>query len=159
RNILMILTVLAAIWLWITAYNTQNLLGGWNGDTFWDGGARVSFSFLAGMLVYRYNLIIKNNIGFLGLSILLILAFIMPWTSYNWITEPLVVMLYFPLLLSLGAGSTLSPKLQKFCKFSGDISYPLYMTHYTFIWIFGNYLTFDKPGKTELNLVIVFGTI
>jgi hypothetical protein len=50
-------------------------LGGWSGPTFWDGAARISYSFLAGLLIYRSNWIIKNRMGFIGLAILLFLVF------------------------------------------------------------------------------------
>lgn len=156
---LVILTVLAAAGICIVSYRTGNLLGGWSKDNFLDGGARVAYSFLAGIFLYRSNWITKNNIGFIGLSMLLILAFIVPWTDWNWLTEPLIVLFYFPLIVSLGAGSSLSPGLKKICQFSGNISYPLYMTHYAAIWIFGNYFTNKKPSLDELTIVIILGVI
>jgi peptidoglycan/LPS O-acetylase OafA/YrhL len=87
------------------------------------------------------------------------LAFLMPYSKWNWIIEPLVVLLYFPLLLSLGAGAALSQGFKKLCVFSGKISYPLYMTHYAFIWMFLNYYTSHKPGTSQLTLIIITGTI
>ncbi|NEU09185.1 acyltransferase [Flavihumibacter sp. R14] len=159
RRYLIPLAVLAAAALCMVSYDAGNLLGGWNGETFWHGGARISYSFLAGLLIYRYNWIIKNRIGFIGLAILLTLAFIMPWTDWNWVTEPLVVLFYFPLIVSLGAGTALAPGLKRLCVFSGNISYPLYMTHYAAIWIFGAYYTKFKPATLELTLIIITGTI
>lgn len=159
RGYLLVLTLLAAAVLCYVSYTAGNLLGGWNGDTFWHGGARIAYSFSAGLLIYRYNWIIKNGLGFTGLTILLILAFIMPWSSWNWLTEALVVLFYFPLLISLGAGATLSSGLKSICEFSGKISYPLYMTHYSVIWIFGNYFTANKPGTGQLSLIILIGTL
>ena len=158
RHYLIPLAVVAAAALCFVSYDAGNLVGGWNGETFWHGGARISYSFLAGLLIYRYNWIIKNRIGFIGLAILLCLAFIMPWSSWNWLTEPLVVLFYFPLMVSLGAGTVLAPGLRKLCVFSGNISYPLYMTHYGAIWIFGAYFTSQKPGTAEFTLVIIIGT-
>ena len=57
----------------------------------------------------------------------------------------------------MGAGSSLSPGL-KSSVFSGNISHPLYMTHYAAIWMFGNYYTCSKPGATELFLIVSIGT-
>src|SRR5690606_8913132 len=102
--------------------------------------------------------IIKNSIGFVGLSGMLMLAFLTPHFQLNWLVELVIVLFYFPLIVSLGAGSTLSPKAEKACEFSGNISYPLYMTHYAFIWIFGNYFLTTKPETNELALVITTGT-
>lgn len=161
RRFLFILTSLSAIALCYVCYRAGgSLMGGWGGENFWDGCARISYSFLAGMLVYRSNLIIKSRLGFIGLSILLALAFIMPFNDkWNWLTEPFVVLFYFPLLISLGAGARLSEGLRKICIFSGKISYPLYMTHYAAIWMFLNYYTKYQPGTMQLSFIIIAGTI
>ncbi|QMU30912.1 acyltransferase family protein [Adhaeribacter radiodurans] len=155
RRSLTVLTILAAIGICLVSYRAGNLLGGWSKDTFLDGGARVAYSFLAGLLLYRSNWIIKNRLGFAGLGILLFLAFLLPGSKWNWLTEALVVLFYFPLLVSLGAGSSLSPQWKKVCRFSGNISYPLYMTHYAVLWIFGNYFTSKKPQLSELPYIII----
>ena len=159
RRFLAALTILAAIGICIVSYRAGNLLGGWSKDNFLDGGARVAYSFLAGLFLYRSNWIIKNRLGFIGLGILLFLAFIMPWSKWNWLTETLIVLFYFPLVVSLGAGASLSPQWKKVCWFSGNISYPLYMTHYSVIWIFGNYYTNEKPPAGELTYIIIPGII
>lgn len=159
RGWLVFLALISAVTLCWVANKSGNLLGGWSGETFWDGGARISYSFLAGMLIYRYNLIIKNKLGFIGLGILLTLAFVMPFSEWNWITEPVVVLFYFPLLIALGAGAILKPGIRKIAEFSGKISYPLYMTHYAFLWMFGNYYTLNKPGTTELTIIIIVSTV
>ena len=117
RRSLAALTIFAAIGICMVSYRAGNLLGGWSKDNFFDGGARVAYSFLAGLFLYRSNWIIKNRLGFIGLAILLFLAFIMPGSKWNWLTEALVVLLYFPLLVSLGAGSSLSPQWKKLCRF------------------------------------------
>ncbi|WP_281633976.1 acyltransferase family protein [Flavobacterium luteolum] len=159
RSFLLVLTIVAAIAICYVGYNSGNLLGGWSGPTLWDGCARISYSFLAGLLIYRSNWIIKNKLGFGGLTFLLLLAFIMPFSEWNWISEPLVVLLYFPLLISLGAGAVLKPRLKKACIFSGKISYPLYMTHYAVLWMFGNYYTNYKPDTTQLTLIVITSVV
>lgn len=156
---LLVLTILAALGICLVSYKAGNLMGGWGKGNFWEGGARIFYSFLAGLLIYRYNWIIKNNLGFTGVAVLLFLAFVMPFTKWNWLTEPLVVLFYFPLLISLGAGAVLSPKLKSICNFSGNISYPLYMTHYMVIWAFLNYHTAYKPGTGMLAVIIIAGLI
>lgn len=160
RRYLLILTILAAVMLGFVSHRAGgSLMGGWAGENFWDGGARISYSFLAGMLVYRSNWIIKSKLGFAGLSVLLLLAFLLPFNKWNWLTEPIVVILYFPLLVALGAGANLKASLKKLCTFFGKISYPLYMTHYAAIWMFFNYYTSNKPGTPQLTLVIAAGMI
>jgi peptidoglycan/LPS O-acetylase OafA/YrhL len=159
RGFLLLLTILSALGICFVSYRSGNLLGGWSGPTFWDGSARISYSFLAGLLIYRSNWIIKNKLGFIGLAILLFLAFIMPFSKWNWITEPLIVLFYFPLLIAMGAGAVLTTGLKKLCIFSGKISYPLYMTHYAALWMFGNYYTSHKPGTMQLTLIIIAGLV
>ncbi|MCU7552647.1 acyltransferase [Chitinophagaceae bacterium LB-8] len=159
RRSLAVFAIIAAVALCFVSYRSGNLMGGWGKDSFWDGSIRIAYSFLAGLFIYRSNWIIKNKLGFISLAILLSLAFIMPYFKWNWMAEALVVLLYFPLLVSLGAGASLTQGLKRLCQFSGKISYPLYMTHYVAIWIFGNYYTSHKPGTTELVLIIIIGTI
>ena len=160
RRTLMALTVFAAAGIIYVSHIAGNLLGGWSKDNWLHGGARVAYSFLAGLLIYRCNWIIKNNLGFMVLAVLLCAAFLTPSIAkYNWIIESIVVLVYFPLIVSLGAGSNLSERVRPICKFSGDISYPLYMTHYAGIWVFGNYLTGRKPSMEQLTWIIVFSTI
>jgi peptidoglycan/LPS O-acetylase OafA/YrhL len=155
QKFLWVLLLIAAGLICFVAIKSTNLAGGWGGTTFWDGGVRVFYSFLAGMLVYRSNWIIKNKLGFAGISILLLTAFLIPYADkYNWITEPILVLVYFPLLVALGAGATLTSSLKKVCKLSGEISYPLYMTHYPFIWIFLTYVATVKPKMSVLEIVI-----
>ena len=157
KKILIALVLIGAACIWYVALKVPNgnLGGGWGGQNFWDGGVRVLYSFSAGMLVYRFNWIIKNKLGFLGMIVLLLVAFLFPYAdAYNWITEPIIVLFYFPLLVALGAGATLNPGLKNICKLSGDISYPLYMTHYPFVWVFLTYVAVVKPTMSTLWVVI-----
>lgn len=157
KKVLPLLVLLGAIGICYVALKVPNgnLGGGWGGQNFWDGGARVLYSFSAGMLVYRFNWIIKNKLGFLGLSLLLLVAFLFPYRdAYNWITEPIIVLFYFPLLVALGAGAVISEPLKKLCALSGEMSYPLYMTHYPFVWIFLTYVAVVKPAMSTLWVVI-----
>lgn len=166
KKILIILTVLAAIALCYIGYTHKTLSGGWgwyNGANeliFWDGGIRLLFSFLMGMLIYRANWIIKNKIGFIGLGILLFATLVTPYSEqWNWLIEPLTVLLVYPLLVALGAGTTVKNGLKKLCNFSGNISYPLYTTHFAVIWIFANYYNTQKPSFEFISWIMVGGTI
>ncbi len=152
-------TVLAAIVLCIVGHSHGYLWAGFNGETVWVGAARVSFSFLAGLLVYRSKWIIRTKLGFSALSVLLLLAFLMPYAQGGWIRQAAVIIVYFPLLVALGAGATLSPRSEKVCKFAGNISYPLYMTHYAVIWSFDNYYKSHKPDTAHLALVVSSGVL
>ncbi len=160
KSVLVILAVISAGWLCFTAFKAGTLIGGWDGKSAWDGMARLSFSFLAGLLVYRFNLIIKTRLGFIGLSVLLICPFVMPYFTWNWLAESLVVLFYFPLIISLGAGANIARKgMHKACLFFGKISYPLYTTHIPVIWSFGHYYTANKPDTHQLFYIISISTV
>lgn len=160
KKVLAVMVLLAAAGLLYVGWHSGNLLGGWNGSTFFHGFARLSFSFLMGMLIFRSNWIIKSKIGLPGMSVLLLLAFLTPYNvQWNWLVEPIIVIFYFPLLVSLGAGASLASKHYTINKFSGDISYPLYMTHYPFMWVFANYVNTQMPTMAHLRWVIPISVI
>ena len=160
KKLLFAIAILSAGVLIHVAKSAGNLLGGWNGETFWHGGARVLFSFVMGMCIFRYQFIIKNRLGFLPLSLLLFASFLVPFhDTYNWIVEPLIVIFYFPFLIALGAGSIVSANQEKYCTFSGNMSYPLYMTHYFVMWVFGAYYAKYQPATVTLIGVIVITSL
>jgi len=51
KSILIVLTIISAGFVFYVAHSSGNLMGGWGKGNFWDGCSRVSYSFLAGMLV------------------------------------------------------------------------------------------------------------
>lgn len=159
RRALLALAALAAIALVYIGHHAGALYGGWDGHTFWHGGARVAYSFLAGLLVYRCGWILRSTIPFLALALLLTLALVMPYAHHGWLRQALVIFFYFPFLVALGAGTSLTPRIHRLCTFAGDLSYPLYMTHYAVIWIFGNYYSAKKPDSAHLALIVVLGVL
>jgi peptidoglycan/LPS O-acetylase OafA/YrhL len=159
RKWLLGMAVVAAVLLVYIAKDSGSLIGGWNGETFWHGGARMFYSFLAGVCVLRYQLIFKRKLGFVSLSILLLLAFFTPYhPSSNWYSEPALIVLFFPFLIAIGAGTKLSSQQEKFCRLAGSLSYPLYITHYCIMWMFGSYYSQTKPSPDTL-IPLVFGLI
>jgi len=160
NKLIWILVAVAAILLCYETYLSGYLGVGWGGDNFWGGGIRIFYSFLAGMLIYRSKWIIASKLGFISMSCLLLLAFLIPFADQsNYFADPITVLLYFPLLISLGAGASLSKGLTKICKFLGDISYPLYMIHYPFMWLFLSYIEANKPTMRQMVVAIPVGTI
>ena len=155
NKILWMLTAIASVLLIYEAYHATYLGVGWGGDNFIGGGIRVFYSFLIGMLIYRANCMIRSRLGFIAMSLLLILAFLVPYADkLNWITDPAIVLFYFPLLVALGAGARLPSSLKKMCRFSGNISYPLYMIHYPFLWVFLSYTEEKKPTLSQMKIMI-----
>jgi len=101
RRSLAALTLVAAAVLCWTAHRSGNLSGGWSSTNFLDGGARAAFSFSAGLLVYRMRWHPQTRLGFAALSLLLVLALVMPYRTGAWPREAAVILLYFPLLVAL----------------------------------------------------------
>lgn len=155
KKILWALLLIATVAVFFETHHSNGLGGGWGKDVFWGGPVRVFYSFLAGMLVYRMGWIVKSRLGFFSMSVLLLAALLLPYTiNINQYTDAVTVLLYFPLLVALGAGAQVAPGMVWLCKFSGNISYPLYMTHYPFIWIFFSYNTIKKPPMSWLEVLI-----
>ncbi len=159
KMITLVLAGLAMIWLCATAYRAGTLIGGWADVNIMDGFARVTFSFLAGLTVYRFGWIRKTRIGYIPLSFLLLLTLVFPYFSWNWAAESAVVIFVFPLIVSLGAGATAEGKVRDCCIFLGRLSYPLYMSHIVAIWSFGNYYAKYKPGGWQLFAIVFIGTL
>ncbi|GAA4800800.1 acyltransferase [Olivibacter ginsenosidimutans] len=158
RRTLWTLWGIAGLGLCLASYRAGTLIGGWDKSSFWDGCARISYSFLAGLLIFRSKWLVKTRIGFIGLSILLLLALLVPYFSWNWLMEALIVLFYFPLLIVLGKGTALNAGFKSVCVFFGNLSYPLYMTHIPMIWIFGSYYTTHEVSTAQLSWMIILGT-
>jgi len=159
RKTLAALTLLAAALLCWTGYRAGDLSGGWSSRNFWEGGVRVAFSFCAGLLVYRSGWRPRARLGFVGLGLLLVLALVMPYTKGAWVREAAVVILYFPLLVALGAGAEVTPKMERLCRISGELSYPLYMTHYAVIWIWGDLARKHNLASRGFGTAAAFGVL
>jgi len=64
----------------------------------------------------------------------------------NGLYESLTIILVFPAIVFLGASGEIKGKLaSRVCKFFGDISYPIYITHYPLIYTYTGWVS-DHPG-------------
>ncbi|WP_298614660.1 acyltransferase [uncultured Odoribacter sp.] len=139
------------------------------GIEFTAGFLRLLFSFSAGLLLFRIfkPANIKGAFWICSLSIVALLS--VPrigGAEYLWMNglyDTVCFALLFPILVYLGAsGKTTDKYTTRLCKFLGEISYPLYMVHYPFIylyyaWVKNNQLTFrgSLPGAAG----VVIGSI
>jgi peptidoglycan/LPS O-acetylase OafA/YrhL len=160
NKVLWVLVITGAVALFYEAHLSTFLGVGWGGDNVRGGGIRVFFSFLAGVLVYRSNWIIRSRLGFLAMAALLAIVFLVPFSDKgNPVIDPSIAVFYFPLLIALGAGATLRERFRKLCRFSGELSYPLYMVHYPFIWLFMSYVEKAKPSLGQMTNIMIIGTL
>lgn len=133
------------------------------------GSLRLLFAFPAGLLLSRIFRPAKVNGAFwIGTAAIIVLAAIPRLGGeerlwLNGIYDAVCCIAVFPLVVYLAAsGRTTDRTTTALCKFLGDISYPLYMVHYPFIylyyaWVKNHSLTFGESLWGALALF--FGCI
>jgi len=136
------------------------------GENIIGGSLRLLFSFSAGLLLSRIfkPTKIKGAFWICSLSIIILLAVPRIGGSENlWMNglyDTVCFAILFPLIVYIGAsGKTTNKITTRICKFLGDISYPLYMVHYPFIylyyaWVKNEHLTFLQSLPGALALLI-----
>ncbi|MDR1224358.1 MAG: acyltransferase [Tannerella sp.] len=154
KRLLVFLGIISAGWLTFTSYRAGWLIGGWDSLTWTDALPRVCCSFITGLMVFRFRLSLKNKFGFVLPFLLLMGVFMFPHVKNDWYTEAILVILVFPFIMMVGSGATVKGFMRKCCLFIGRLSYPLYMTHITTVWIFGNYYTKYNPAGLQLYATV-----
>lgn len=136
------------------------------GTEFIAGSLRLLFSFSAGLLLFRIFKPVKVKGAFWICSLSIIALLSVPrlgGAEYLWMNgvyDTVCFAVFFPFLVYLGAsGKTTDKYTTRICKFLGDISYPLYMVHYPFIylyyaWVKNGNLTFQESFPGALGVVI-----
>ena len=95
------------------------------------------------------------------LTLLLLFVFMLPIFSnltLNGLYEAGVVIVVFPFIIAAGAGSDISEKIKGLCDFFGIISYPIYITHYPFIYIYAHWVN-EKHPSLQLSFWIGAGLL
>ncbi|MFT3901978.1 MAG: acyltransferase [Niabella sp.] len=120
------------------------VIGGWSitAEQCYIGIVRLFYPFFCGLLLSRVHKVVKIKNGFWWCSLLITAVLVMPriggetdvWK--NGLYEVISILLIFPIIVSIGAGSDITGKRSiALCKFLGEISYPLYITHFPLIYI------------------------
>jgi peptidoglycan/LPS O-acetylase OafA/YrhL len=154
KTALWILVAVSAIALVWTANWRGDVGTGWSFDTMWIAFVRMMFPFFGGLLMFRMGRLIRIPIAFLICSLALAVLFFLPrGGSFNGLMEAAIIIFAFPLIVAAGAGGKISGGWLKLCKFFGDISYPIYITHYPFIYIYTMWIYNEKPTTEKIALV------
>ena len=135
------------------------VIGGWELSSceLYIGFARLLYPFFCGYLISRLK--ISNNIkySFWIYSILLLLSLCLPRISskgiVNGLYESIIIIIIYPLIIIIGAGDTeKNETLLNICKFLGEFSYPLYITHYPLIYCNMAWHSFHK-NDSMFNII------
>ena len=147
--------------------NKYTVIGGWSLTSceLCVGFARLFYPYFAGYLVYRLKLKIRIPYSFIICSIILITFLSMPrlekegYPIFNGIYEAIVIILIFPLVIIIGAGDTTKNEiLTKICKFIGELSYPIYITHYPIIYMNSAWTSFHMKDSLFNKIMLSIGS-
>jgi peptidoglycan/LPS O-acetylase OafA/YrhL len=156
-SVLVFLAAGALIYLAVTSPN-GDIIGGWSvePEQLRIGFTRVMYPFFAGLLLYRAGKLIHLKHAFFWCSLLIVLVLSIPrigGKEYLWMNglyDSLSIIFIFPLIVFLGASGEITGKLSsRICKFLGDISYPIYITHYPLIYIYTGWVSGHKATIRE----------
>ena len=148
KTALTILVVLAAC---LTVYRSQtaslgDMVGGWalTWEQQYVGFTRLLYPFFGGLLLSRLGWLIRlKKRAFWYCSLLIVVMLSVPRIGgeehfwMNGLYEACCILFLFPVIVSMGAGGKVTGKHSTaICKFLGDISYPIYITHYPLVYVY-----------------------
>ena len=135
-----------------------DVIGGWslNLEQMNVGFTRLLYPFFAGILLSRLGKLIHIKGAFWVCSLLITVILCIPRIGdenslwMNGIYESVCIILLFPLIVSIGAGGEIkNPFSLKICKLLGDISYPIYITHYPLIYWYTAWVVDNKVSIAD----------
>ena len=151
---LVVVLGIALTWFATCNISTYGSIGvGWTLDSvnFLGGSLRMLFPFTMGMFLSRIFQPVKVRGAFWICSAVLLALFSVPFIGasepvcMNGVYESFCIIIVFPILVWLGASGATTDKIStNICKFLGDISFPLYVVHYPFMYLFYAWLIKSK---------------
>ena len=154
------------------------VIGGWSltGQQIYIGFTRLLYPFLCGLLISRMlpgrrsaenpsGSPIHLRGGFWWCSLALVAVFSMPCIGGEYgvpdgIFQAVCILLLFPLIVLTGAGSvTTTPKSTIICKWLGDISYPIYITHYPIMYMQMGWVADHPDAPVWMHVIVNLGVI
>ena len=145
------LTVLVAIAACFTVHRcltapAGDIVGGWalNWEQQYVGLVRLMYPFFGGLLLSRLGWLIRTRKNaFWWCSLMIVAVLSVPRIGgedgywMNGLYEAFCIICIFPVIVSMGAGGRITGRRSAaVCKFLGDISYPVYITHYPLVYIY-----------------------
>jgi len=155
-----------------------NVIGGWvlNAKHIYIGFSRLLYPFLCGLLISRIlpshrsasnpsGSPIHLKGGFWWCSLALIVFFSIPCiTGKSCVADgayqAFSIIVLFPLIVLAGAGSTTTNGFStKVCKFLGDLSYPIYITHYPFMYMQMAWVEEHPDAPVWMHIMLNIGVV
>ena len=154
------------------------VIGGWSltGQQLYIGFTRLLYPFLCGLLISRIlpahrskgnpsGSPIHLKGGFWWCSLALVILFSVPCIGGktgvpDGIYQAVCILLMFPLIVLTGSGSVTKGKRSTVvCKWLGDISYPLYITHYPFMYIQMSWVAEHGDAPLWMHIMMNAGVV
>ena len=130
-------------------------------DQLYIGCARLLYPFFAGLLLSRLGWRIGMRGGFWWCSAIVAAILVFPCAGkgeFGWVNGlycAIAILALFPLVVIMGAGSrTTDNKTTAWCKWLGAISYPLYITHYPWIYLQMKWAADHKDLPVGIHIVV-----
>lgn len=114
------------------AYGMGGVQTGWDRATYWIGVIRTIFPFALGWACYRIQPYLRIGAPAWLLALVLLAVLAMPPLDYTATYDLVCVAIVFPLIVLLGHRDP-QGRGGALCRFSGEISYPLYALHWV-LW-------------------------
>lgn len=155
-----------------------DVIGGWSitPDQMYVGFSRLLYPFLCGLLISRLlpKFITKENPsgsplgirgGFWWASLLLVVLFAVPQIGgkscvADGLYQVFAIVVMFPVIVLIGAGSkTTDKRSAKWCEILGNISYPLYITHFPLMYMQMAWVSSHKDSPVWHHVVLNLGIL
>ena len=164
------------------SWASYTVVGGWSTTPgqLQVGLTRLLYPFFCGLLVSRlmnsggkslasYLSPLTSKHGFWWCSLAIVVLFCMPWMGLgtegddrwtNGLYEAFCILVCFPLIVAMGAGSSVKGgKSAAINKFLGEISYPLYITHYPLIYMQMSWVENHKDAPLGMHIFVAVSII
>ena len=147
------------------AGHRYTVIGGWSltAEQVYIGLTRLFYPFLIGLLISRVGKFIKVKNGFWWCSLILAVLFSIPCVGgegniLNGVYNAICILVLMPLVVMMGAGSQIKgEKSARVCNFLGEISYPLYITHYPLMYMQMNWAWSHPDAPAYAHVMVCIG--
>lgn len=148
-------------------WNSYSVMGGFvfDAEHVYIGYVRLLYPFLIGLFLFRMGKTIHVSRGFGFTSLMILVMLCVPVLGgedkiIDGIYQLCCILFVFPLILMIGAGSNIKgKKTTKVCKFLGDISFPLYITHYPLIYMHTSWAHRYPDAPLGTHLMVGISTL